>query len=226
MSSEITTLADEFERGLRERAQQCGWSTVPNSELLHESPSGVGALLETLPREEEATLRLPEARRAYDFHPASLSLLLCGVSEAEESYRAALWWAGLVRSEIAPPRRSDLHLFLIGPPGSSKDAKWRGRQSRIESDERFCRKFVWLPSETPTEKEVAELLDRTFLAQPWKAPPAEPRPLDPLERLVEEADLSGLLTAVEAREWIRALSVGDRTRQMAEELVGILERPR
>jgi P-type conjugative transfer protein TrbL len=40
-----------------------------------------------------------------------MSVLICGLDAAqpEDAYRAALWWTGLVRSDISPTRRSDLH---------------------------------------------------------------------------------------------------------------------
>jgi hypothetical protein len=110
--------------------------------------------------------------------------------------------------------------------GTSDTPRWRERRSRIESDERFCRKFVWLPSREPSDPEIGAFLDRTFLAQPWAGESAEPRSLDPLERLVEEASGGGtLLTPAEARRWIARLGLvaTTGTHQIAEDLIGILE---
>lgn len=189
-------------------------------------------MLRALPSRSAATHdeELPRFRRAFDLQPASLSLLVCGLDAEypDRSYRAALWWAGLVRSRSTPVRRSDLHLLLIAPPGTDQQAAWRGRRSRFESDERFCLKFVWLPSLKPEVKEISGFLDRTFLAEPWASESAEPRSLDPLERLVDDIGDSSSLTRDEARRWIARLGATDETgfQQMAEDLVDLLESDR
>ncbi len=231
MDDALSTLLDMFESGLRGRAESLGWSLTPNSQLLRQSDrEGIGPLLTALSNvssEPRPSERLPELRRGFDLQPVSLSLLLCGLDavDFEGSYRAALWWTGLVRSEIAPSRRSDLHLFLIGPMGTSSEADWGGIRSRIESDERFCRKFVWLPTCEPDPVEIGEFLNRTFLAQPWKGKSAEPRSLDPLEPLIEGASVEGVLASEELRRWLARLGSVDVTKvqQIAEDLVSILE---
>jgi hypothetical protein len=231
MDESSLRLAEVFERELRGRAEVHGWDLASNPRLLRDGSSeGIEALLAALPNvptEVRSSDSLPKFRRAFDLRPVSLSLLLCLLDplDPEDSYRAALWWAGLVRSEIAPARRSDLHLFLIAPTSSSDQPIWRERRSRIESDERFCRKFVWLPTEKPDEVEIREFLDRTFLAQPWKGRSAEPRSLDPLEQLIYDASGDSLLTSDEVRRWIARLASIDMTptTQIAEDLVGLLE---
>ena len=62
----------------------------------------------------------------------------------------------------------DLHLFLIGPAHGRTSLWWRDLARQVESDDRVCRKLVWLPSATPTLESAAEFLSRTFLAAPWK----------------------------------------------------------
>ena len=139
-----------------------------------------------------------------------------------------MWWAGLVRARTTSARRGDLHLFLIGPQGSDEHAVWRGLRSRIESDERFCRKFVWLPSLKPGPEEIGSFLDRTFLAEPWAGGSGSQVSLDPMERIVEEVGAGNSLTLDEARRWIARLDAGDTNgfQQMAEDLMAILESKR
>ena len=230
MADAFPELADLLLTELSRRATEHGWSVVANashSDFGERNDLGIDPVLDAL-AERPATASgevLPLFRRAFDLHPASLSLLVCGLDgdRPDQAYRAALWWAGLVRSRITPVRRSDLHLFLIAPAGTDKTPSWRGRRSRFESDERFCRKFVWLPSCDPSPQEIGGFLDRTFLAQPWGGESAEPRSLDPLERLIEDLG-SKSLTADEARRWIARLgAMGDSGFQlMAEELVAML----
>src|SRR5678816_923449 len=114
MSSEFIKLANDFESALRNRASRCDWLLTANRALLRDSSASIDDLLS----ETSETRPLPEFRRAFDLQPASLSLLLCALDETLDSYRAALWWAGLIRSEIPPSKRSDLHLFLIAPRGT------------------------------------------------------------------------------------------------------------
>lgn len=233
MADDLAPLADVLETELRGRAQKYGWSAVANAEaLVEQSDLGIDPVLDALPRRSATigTEVLPTFRRALDLEPAALSLLICGLDgeEPDQSYRSALWWAGLVRSRTTPVRRGDLHLFLIAPPGTNDESSWRGRRSLLESDERFCRKFVWLPSSAPTPQEVGAFLDRTFLAEPWAGESAEPRSLDPLERLVEDLGGNSSLSVEEARRWIARLGASNDGgfQQMAEDLVAILEAKR
>lgn len=62
----------------------------------------------------------------------------------------------------------DLQLFLIGPAHGATSPSWRDIARQIESDDRVCRKLVWLPGATLTVEAAAEFLSRTFLATPWK----------------------------------------------------------
>jgi len=230
MPDVLSNLADELETALRGRATRNGWSTVANADALRgRTDLGIDSVLDALPSRSPAPHgeELPPFRRAFDLQPAALSLLLCGLDreQPDQSYRAALWWAGLIRSRITPVRRGDLHLFLIAPPGTDGESAWRGLRSRFESDERFCRKFVWLPSRDPSPEEIGTFLDRTFLAHPWEGASAEPRSLDPLERLVEDIGDSSSLTSDEVRRWIVRLGANDDNgfQKMAEDLVAILE---
>jgi hypothetical protein len=235
MVETLNTLAEALELELRERAQKSGWSLTENQQLRERSRDGVETILDALPRDTtdvpRPELRMPAFRRALELQPASIAVLLSGLEPTvpEESYRAALWWAGLVRSAISPVRRSDLHLILIAPAGTSDEPSWQARRGLYEADERFCRKFVWLPSQAPQRDEIGSFLDRTFLARPWEAQSAEPSSLDPLQSLVEEVGSDRNLTVAEAQSWIRRLSVpldpGELPR-LAEELVAMLEDPR
>ena len=225
---ELQRLVKALEQEMRERAARFGWTPSASPQLLRDASTrtAVEGLLEGLSADRPAPgrARLPEFRRAFELQPGSVGILMCGLDAADpgESYRSALWWTGLVRSEIVPSRRSDLHLFLVAPKGTSAQPPWQGRRSRIESDERFCRKFVWLPSSHPDQIEIGTFLDRTFLAQPWTGEAAEPRSLDPLERLADEASTKSL-SPEETRKWIARLASLDGVQQIAEGLASILE---
>jgi len=67
---------------------------------------------------------------------------------------------------------TNLHLFLIGPPGALLDAAWRQFAAEIEADDRACRKLVWLFDANPSVSNASEFLERTFVARPW---PSEQR---------------------------------------------------
>lgn len=67
--------------------------------------------------------------------------------------QAAHQWAASIRDVLPEPETSDLYMFLVLQDVTHDEA------TRIETDDRFCRKVVARQEETP-----AELLDRTFLA--------------------------------------------------------------
>lgn len=227
----VRELADALELEVRDRAQRWRWSVTENVQLRERNRDGIETILDALPRPSSASARVepqpPRFRRALELKPASVAVLLSGLdsSNTEDSYRAALWWAGLVRSEITPARRSDLHLILIAPAGTFDEPSWCARRGLYEADERFCRKFVWLPTETPSPSEIGTFLDRTFLARPWEAQTAEPSSLDPLQSLVEEAPADVHLTPDETRRWIARLGALDAggLPKLAEDLVALLE---
>lgn len=227
MDSALPHLAEALEGALMERARLCGWAAEPSEALVQTTGDrGLDGLFELHSRPAETgEFEVPRFRRAIELSPAAVSILVCGLDGegTDSSYRAALWWTGLVRSGIAPSRRSDLHLILIAPSGSRDSPEWRGRRSRIESDERFCRKFVWLPSPTPEPAEIGAFLDRTLLAKPWEGNPAEPRSLDPLEQLLQGFS-SPNISSDQAQAWINRLSQVDSAgfAGIAEDLVAII----
>lgn len=67
--------------------------------------------------------------------------------------KAAHQWAANIRDVLPEPETSDLYMFII-LQGTTHD-----EATRIETDDRFCRKVVTRQEETPME-----FLDRTFLA--------------------------------------------------------------
>jgi hypothetical protein len=91
-------------------------------------------------------------------------------------------------------------------------------RSRVEADERICRKHVWLPAH---ETSAAQFLDTTFLARPWQRDALTPQSLDPIQRLMERAGLPSHL----ATAWVAALSraEGTRAEDIAEVLAGLYE---
>lgn len=221
MDNDFVGLADSLERELVARAKRCGWKAAPNPALLLDADKDQATTELALPL-APATYELPRFRRALALSPATVTILVCGLDGAEASYRSALWWTSLVRTDLAPAYRSDLHLFLVAPRGANDDAGWRGRRSRIESDDRFCRKFLWLPSTEPNSTEIGTFLDRTFLATPWEGGSASPRSLDPLERLIDEFH-SPNITREETQAWIERLEAFDgATAGIAEALVDVI----
>jgi hypothetical protein len=67
--------------------------------------------------------------------------------------QAANQWAADVRDVLPEPENSDLYMFLMISGVAKNDA------ARIETDDRFCRKFVVSESES-----TGDFLNRTFLA--------------------------------------------------------------
>jgi hypothetical protein len=65
----------------------------------------------------------------------------------------------------------NLQLFLVGPIGSATDTVWRSLAAEAETDDRVCRKLVWLPPEQATVQDALVFLSRTFLARPWESGP-------------------------------------------------------
>lgn len=220
-------LLDTLIGAMKDRANTLGWTATPSQELLEQNGDTFTPTLAALPREGAAPAQpgaLPSGARAIELQPTSITLLICSLDPKNAiSYRDALWWSGLVRSGLAPTKRGDLHLFLVAPAGSRDDEHLRNLRSRYEADERFCRKFVWLPPHSPTQDDVVAFLDRTLLAQPWQGKSAEPRSLDPLEQLAE-AGAGQRLTAEQARRWISRLGAPETAGapQLAEDLVGLL----
>lgn len=107
----------------------------------------------------------------------------------------------------------DLQLFLIGPAHAGTSLWWRDIARQVESDDRVCRKLVWLPSAAPTLESAAEFLSRTFLAAPWKRLAGDSaQPLDHLSSIPVPA------------EWLPVLSDESLSAdQLVERLVEVTE---
>jgi len=99
------------------------------------------------------------------------------------SVQAAHQWAASIRDVLPEPETSDLYMFMILRDTTQDEA------TRIETDDRFCRKIVARQQETPVE-----FLDRTFLAT--LDPPGDGKKLsDPL--------VAALNSLSEAQPWTR-----------------------
>lgn len=61
----------------------------------------------------------------------------------------------------------NLQLFLIGPEGALGHRSWLQLAATIESDDRICRKVVWLFDGSPNLESALQFLGRTFVATPW-----------------------------------------------------------
>jgi len=73
----------------------------------------------------------------------------CGLEYIQSAFR----WAADVRDMLAEPQTVDLYMFMLIKDIESEDA------SRLETDDRFCRKVVLREGE-----DIASFLDRSFLA--------------------------------------------------------------
>jgi hypothetical protein len=103
-----------------------------------------------------------------------------------DSIRALHYRAANARMCLSTDQKDDLVLILAGPAGSDRVLSWEAHASRLERDDRICRKLVWLPPVAEAESMLAarEFLARTFLARPWEIElGANPRELDARERL-------------------------------------------
>jgi hypothetical protein len=99
--------------------------------------------------------------------------------------KSAHQWAANVRDMLPEPETSDLYMFMVVDEVANDEV------TRIETDDRFCRKFVARPSET-----ALEFLDRTFLAS--LEPPGNAESLsDPL--------VSALKTLTSKLTWTESL---------------------
>lgn len=204
-----------------QRAENSSWSFAREARFENLTQLESATLLQALQvqRPNEA-MELPSHRAALLLR-GCIRVLVAAFGEQQDLLspcRKALWWAGLVRGSLQPIARADLHLFVIATPASGRDEFIRRDRSRIEADERICRKQVWLSG---IDGNASEFLDSTFLANPWQRDALAPQSLDPLQRLVETA---GLAPEV-ATKWIAALSAQDdlRADTLAELLSGLYE---
>lgn len=79
---------------------------------------------------------------------------------------------------------ANLQLFLVSAVDDGADAGWYDAAALIESDDRICRKLVWLAPHGSVRESAAEFLARTFLAAPWRRPATvTPAPLDTLSAI-------------------------------------------
>lgn len=221
--------AEVLAAALERRANAFGLALTPSDHLVRDDPGALTSLIEAIPvpRPEQPlpASKLPPDRRAYVIPSTGVSLLICALQdEFHSSYRAALWWVGLVRSDCSPTRRSDLHLFLVGPRGVRKQAEWIRRRNAVESDERFCRKFLWLPDDSPSMGELEPFLDRTLLGRPWDAASAQPSALDPFHDVVRSLPPNQTLDSQEAERWLARLAEDEDggTQKLAQDLVALL----
>jgi hypothetical protein len=197
---------------IEERAQKAGWQCQDSAlikALEADGPKG-NALVAALGKTEpyQPPYPFPVDRLAMELAPTTITLLLCTLDSAEgEALNGPLWWAGLVRAELPPERRSDLQLFIVTTAEPTMQGLWRRRASEIEADERFCRKFVWLASVNSNQDDASEFLDRTLFARPWESGTAEPTALDPLAELSLDKDNEvALLNASEVAAWVELLA--------------------
>jgi hypothetical protein len=106
-------------------------------------------------------------------------VLLCALTgdPTHEGARATLRrvrnQATIARSWLGT-EAADLQMFLVRHPSASRDPLWEEFATLVESDDRVCRKLVWLPTTDGTGESAEAFLARTFLASPW-SDAAQPR---------------------------------------------------
>jgi hypothetical protein len=72
------------------------------------------------------------------------------------------------RRVYTPAKASDIYLIMTAPLASAGNTNWEMLVAEIERDDRLARKHVWLPSVDGDN--FFEIVDTTFLAQPWDTP--------------------------------------------------------
>ncbi len=78
----------------------------------------------------------------------------------------------------------DMLVLLIGPPGVDRDLRWMRAAATIETDDRVCRRMVWLPG-TDQAASASDFLGRSPFAKPWLSM-ARDRDAPSLERILSE----------------------------------------
>lgn len=73
----------------------------------------------------------------------------------KEGMRYCYAWAAAVRETLIEPRAADLYLLIVC------DGITENECERIETDERFCRKYV-----CASEASIQRMIERTFFATP------------------------------------------------------------
>lgn len=126
--------------------------------------------------------------------------------------QAAHQWAANVRDVLPEPETSDLYMFIILRDTTHDEA------TRIETDDRFCRKVVTRQQETPIE-----FLDRTFLAA--LDPPGEVETLsDPLVAALQALSSAQSWTKDHIDFWktelLSTTNGGDVARSLRESMAG------
>gem|GEM_PF-3892882 len=108
---------------------------------------------------------------------------------AEPSSAAALPYlrcAAVVQQSLGS-KSVDMLVLLIGPNGSSRDAKWISAAASIEDDDRICRKLVWLPDSDVTAS-AERLLTRSPFARPWRGAHPIDAQAEAIDRLISDED--------------------------------------
>lgn len=203
------------------RARHASWQVSREESLENVTELHSNALLRALEAAPSQEQYKPPEHRVALLVRGCVRLLITAIDEESEllsACRGALWWAGAVRGSLHPISRADLHLFIVASFSAGKEESALRDRSRIEADERICRKYVWLPA---FETRVADFLDATFLARPWQRDELLPQSLDPLQQLVETAGLPRDM----ATAWVNALSSLDdvRTDVIADALSSLYE---
>lgn len=177
-----------------------------------------------------SVIGLPAERVAIKIDPLPHILLLATIEFDQTDIpqmKPVLWWIAMVRRQLTIHQRADLYTVLISDAIGTNTAQkvWH---ARIESDDRFCRKFVFSPQPDLSARDAADLfLDRTFLAQPWKATVATAtRSLDPMDTTATRFAEQALLTVQQARAWLSILaSRTEEAKDLGELLLAAMRRP-
>jgi hypothetical protein len=152
---------------------------------------------------------VPATRMAVRAFPLPHIILLCELTFQEDGtplLDPMLWWVSLVRQRLNMHERADLHVIVAAI--DERIPARRGWYSRIETDDRLCRKLVFAPKTAASARsEATTFLDRTFFARPWNSMgTSTARSLDPMLATAARFTSATSVSLDEARAWLSVLS--------------------
>jgi hypothetical protein len=138
------------------------------------------------------------------------TILIAESDFSDENIQSAYGWAADYREQMLEPETADLYLFLLVKGIPDEEA------SRIETDDRFCRKFVMRQKESS-----AEMLDRTFLAMPTTES-STGNFTDPLQTAFAAVAIDHPWTRAHLETWREMLLSGKTGSELAQTLTSTL----
>lgn len=211
------------------RGHERGWQVSYRDDLLFGKVLRADRLSLLGQPEGSAVANIPQPTVQYAMSLGPYTVLTASVDggpthDLRDQLRAMLWWAALTREVLTPLERVDLHLVLVAE-GDGDPSGWLKWRALVESNDRFCRKFMFIAGRDDDSDERNRFLDQTFLACPWDAvPDLTPRTIDPLTHVALAAE-DVLLSEAELALWLRRLGIRTESKQeLASDLVEALRK--